>query len=142
MAGNEQCYSPSTVVWEGTLSSSVITDVPQHRVRLRAICTTACAKFTQRHRAQRVLTKTTRRRQPSDSLAEIASPRESVTNCPTAVRGFFLFFLDIVQSAMDNPPGGPWARWTQRRRAGLAEDHETLPHTGLCSVFKQALGEL
>ena len=56
---------------------------------------------------QRVLTKTTRRRQPDGSLAEIASPRESATNCLTAVRSFY---LDIAQWAMDDPARwGPWA---------------------------------
>ena len=56
---------------------------------------------------QRVLTKTIRRRQPDGSLAEIASPRESATNCLTAVRSFY---LDIAQWAMDDPARwGPWA---------------------------------
>jgi hypothetical protein len=56
---------------------------------------------------QRILTKTTRRRQPDGSLAEIASPRESATNCLTAVRSFY---LDIAQWAMDDPARwGPWA---------------------------------
>ena len=56
---------------------------------------------------QRVLTKTVRRRQPDGRLAEIASPRESATNCLTAVRSFY---LDIAQWAMDDPARwGPWA---------------------------------
>ena len=56
---------------------------------------------------QRVLTKTTRRRQPGGGLAEIASPRESATNCLAAVRSFY---LDIAQWAMDDPARwGPWA---------------------------------
>ena len=56
---------------------------------------------------QRVLTKTTRRRQPDGSLAQITSPRESATNCLTAVRSFY---LDIAQWAMDDPARwGPWA---------------------------------
>lgn len=56
---------------------------------------------------QRVLIKTTRRRQPDGSLAEIASPRESAANCLTAVRSFY---LDIAQWAMDDPAlWGPWA---------------------------------
>ena len=56
---------------------------------------------------QRILTKTIRRRQPDGSLAEIASPRESATNCLTAVRSFY---LDIAQWAIDDPARwGPWA---------------------------------
>jgi hypothetical protein len=56
---------------------------------------------------QRVLTKTTRRRQPDGSLAEVASFRESATNCLTAVRSFY---LDLAQWAMDDPARwGPWA---------------------------------
>jgi integrase len=56
---------------------------------------------------QRVLTKTARRRQPDGRLAEVASPRESATNCLTAVRSFY---LDIAQWAMDDPARwGPWA---------------------------------
>ncbi|MGH3275096.1 MAG: tyrosine-type recombinase/integrase [Streptosporangiaceae bacterium] len=55
----------------------------------------------------RILSKTTRRRQPDGSLAEIASPRESASNRLTTVRSFY---LDIAQWAMDDPARwGPWA---------------------------------
>lgn len=56
---------------------------------------------------QRILTKTTRRRQPDGSLADVHGPRHSATNCLTAVRAFY---LDIAQWAIDDPARwGPWA---------------------------------
>ena len=56
---------------------------------------------------QRILSKTTRRRQSDGSFADVASPRESATNCLIAVRSFY---LDIAQWAMEDPARwGPWA---------------------------------
>jgi hypothetical protein len=55
---------------------------------------------------QRTLTKTVRCRHPDGSLTEATSPRESATNCLTAVRAFY---LDIAQWALDDP--ARWAQW-------------------------------
>jgi hypothetical protein len=56
---------------------------------------------------QRVFTKTTRRRQADGSLTETRGPRQSATNCLSAVRSFY---LDIAQWAADDPARwGPWA---------------------------------
>ena len=56
---------------------------------------------------QRVFTKTTSRRQADGRLIEVCGPRQSATNCLSAVRSFY---LDIAQWAADDPARwGPWA---------------------------------
>jgi hypothetical protein len=56
---------------------------------------------------QRVFTKKTSRRQADGRLIEVRGPRQSATNCLSAVRSFY---LDIAQWAADDPARwGPWA---------------------------------
>jgi hypothetical protein len=56
---------------------------------------------------QRVFTKTIRRKQADGGLIEVCGPRQSATNCLSAVRSFY---LDIAQWAADDPARwGPWA---------------------------------
>lgn len=56
---------------------------------------------------QRILTKTTRRRQADGSVIDVATPRRSATNCLSTVR---TLYLDIAQWAIDDPARwGPWA---------------------------------
>ncbi|MCI2422490.1 site-specific integrase [Saccharopolyspora sp. K220] len=56
---------------------------------------------------ERLRTKTTRRRQPDGSIADVASPRKNYTALLTGVRGFY---LDIAEWALEDPARwGPWA---------------------------------
>jgi hypothetical protein len=56
---------------------------------------------------QRILTKTTRRRQPDGTITQVSSPRQSAVGRLAAIRAFY---LDLAQWAMDDPARwGPWA---------------------------------
>lgn len=56
---------------------------------------------------ERMRTKTTRRRMPDGTLAEVTSPRSSYASLLSTVRAFY---LDIAQWALEDPAlWGPWA---------------------------------
>jgi len=56
---------------------------------------------------QRIVMKTTGRKQADGSVLDVHSPRHSATNCLSTVR---TFYLDIAQWATDDPARwGPWA---------------------------------